>query len=458
MMNIFKPLVYGTLCLFYLGQWSLAEAQSEAYSLDQALQYALSNSVLIKNSELDFLSAKAKVSEIRGLGLPQIDAQLQVIHNIEIQNVILENDPANPAFFNPNAPAGAVIKFPFQLRNNGTATLNANQLLFDGSYLVGLKAASTYKLLAEKQLNQSREQVIEAVSKAYYGVLVNRERARLMALSLDRVDSFFLNTKTLYENGLAEKIDADRLAVQLNNLKVEKSKIDALVELSVNLLKFQMGYPFEQGIELLDNLEDINKTRWDTQSDPSITFTNRIEYSILQTQRDLAKLDMQNNQAAYLPKLYAFATYGYNPGASKFGDLLDFNDRWVNYSFVGFQMRMNLFTGLSQNYKVQQAKLSLRKAEQSFKLLENSITIESDQARINYTTAIASLDAQQQNVDLAAEVARVTKLKYAEGVGSSLEVTNAENELQQSQINYLSSIYEALIAEIDYKKSRGLLK
>lgn len=452
-MNYRKILITAGLALLYLH----AKAQeTNSFTLQEAIAYALSNQVSIKNSEIDLLSAKAKVGETRGLGLPQVDAQFQVLHNIEIQKVILENDPSNPAFFNPNIPAGAVLAFPFQLRNNGGATLNINQLIFDGSYLVGLRAASTYKLLAEKQLSQTKTQVAEQVSKAYYGVLVNRERAKLLELNVARVDSFFRNSRELYLNGFAEKIDVDRLEVQLNNIKVEKQKIDALVSLSENLLKFQMGYPMQQQIITKDDLASINLQEITVPSE-AVNYNSRIEYSILQTQRDLARLDLQNNRAAYLPKLYGFGTTGYNPGASKFDDLFNFSDRWFNYSFVGVQLRMNLLTGLSQSYRAQQARLTLQKTEQSFKLLENSIDIELQQAKINLETSLETLKSQKRNLALAEDVARVTKLKYEEGVGSSLEVTDAENAFRQAQINYYASVYDALIAEIDYKKATGTL-
>lgn len=453
-MNRLSKFLLFTSSLFLTFLGFHARGQS-SFTLKEAIEYAMSNSVLVKNSKIDVEEARAKVGETRGLGLPQIDAQFQVIHNIEIQRVILENDPG--PFFNPTLAQGAVVAFPFQLRNNGAATLNANQLLFDGSYLVGLKAANTYKQLSEKQLRQTREQVFENVQKAYYTALISKERAQLIRLNVARVDSFFRNTKALYDAGLAEKLDVDRLEVQLNNLLVEQDRFEALVMLSLNLLKFQMNYPLEQELILAEKLEEMqfNTSGLDDQV---ITYSSRIDYAILQTQRDLARLDMQNRQAAYLPKLYAFATYGFNPGASRLTNLFEFDTRWIDYSFVGVQLRMNLFTGFTQKYRVQQARLAVQKAEQSFKLLESSILVETEQARINMRTAVKTLESQKRNVSLAEEVARVTKVKYKEGVGSSLEVTDAENALRQAQVNYFAAIYDALVADVDLKKAKGLLE
>jgi outer membrane protein TolC len=452
MNRFFKTLLFGSILSFVVPHANVLGQST--FTLKEAIGYALSNSVLVKNSQLDVEEARAKVGETRGLGLPQVDAQFQVIHNIEIQRVILENDPG--PFFNPTLAQGAVVAFPFQLRNNGAATLNANQLLFDGSYLVGLKAANSYKQLSERQLKQTREQVFESVTKAYYTALITKERADLVALNVARVDSFFRNTTALYSVGLAEKLDVDRLEVQMNNLMVERDRAVALVRLTLNLLKFQMNYPLDQDIVLSDKLVDM---QYGTASldDKAITYSGRIDYSILQTQRSLAQLELQNKQAAYLPKLYAFATYGYNPGASRLANLFEFDTRWIDYSFVGVQLKMNLFTGFSQKYRVQQARLAVRKAEQSFKLLESSIQVETEQARINMRTAINALEAQKKNLSLAEEVARVTKVKYTEGVGSSLEVTDAENALRQAQINYYAGVYDALIADIDFKKAKGLL-
>lgn len=424
------------------------------YSLKQAIDYALVNNVNVKNAQSDTKSANARVGEIRAVGLPQISAQAQLLHNIKIQNVILENG-AGP-FGDPNLPIGAVINFPFQLKNNGTLALNVNQLLFDGSYFIGLKAASTYKELAQKTLTQSKVTVADAVTKAYYGVLINRERLSLLNTNINRLDSLFLETQAMYQNGFVEKIDVDRIEVQRNNLVTEKQKVERLADLSMYLLKFQMGFRMNDIVVLTDSLNDDAFENMTVPANDNFNYNQRIEYSTLQTQKELAYLDIRNNRMGYLPQLAAFGSFGYNPASTKLGDITQ-KARWIDYSYVGLQLNIPIFDGLQKHYKIQQAKLTYEKTQQSTALLQNSIDLEIQQATVTITNSLESLKSQKRNLDLAQEIVRVTRIKYQQGVGSNIEVINAEADFKEAQTNYYAALYDAYIAKVDLDRATGQL-
>ncbi|QHT68218.1 TolC family protein [Rhodocytophaga rosea] len=428
------------------------------FSLKQAVDFALLNNVNVKNAQSDTKSANARVGEIRAVGLPQISAQAQLLHNIKIQNVILESG-AGPSFGDPNAPpppAGTVIAFPFQLKNNGTVALNVNQLIFDGSYFIGLKAASTYKELAQKTLTQSKVTVADAVTKAYYGVLINRERLGLLNTNLTRLDTLFSETQAMYQNGFVEKIDVDRIEVQRNNLNTEKQKVERLVDLSSYLLKFQMGLRMNDIVVLTDRLNDENIENMVIAATENFNYNQRIEYSTLQTQKELAYLDIRNNRMGYLPQLAAFGTFGYNPAATKLGNITQ-NERWIDYSYVGLQLNVPIFDGLRKHYKIQQAKLTYEKTQQSTALLQNSIDLEIRQATVTLTNSLESLKSQKRNLDLAQEIVRVTRIKYQQGVGSNIEVINAEADFKEAQTNYYAALYDAYIAKVDLDRATGQL-
>jgi outer membrane protein TolC len=448
-----------TLCLWALPPRLLGQDTSNArsFSLAQAVEFALKNNVEVKNMQIDAASANARVGEIRAIGLPQISAQAQIVHNIEIQKVILENG-AGP-FGNPDIPVGAVLAFPFQLKNLGGVTLNANQLLFDGSYFIGLKAAKTYKELAQKGITQSKTEVTAAVTKAYYSVLVNSDRLELLNINFGRLDTLLRETKAMYDNGFVEKIDLDRLEVQLNNLNTERQKVIRLAELSEYLLKFQMGVPINERIVLTDGLP--RNTTEDfvlpAKVADDFNYNQRVEYSLLQTQKELAALNVRNSRVGYMPQLLAFGTFGYNPAASQFSKLFDFKERWFQYSLVGVQLNVPIFDGLQKYYKVQQSKLTLQKTEQSEGLLKNSIDLEIRQAAVTLTNALESLKSQQRNMELAQEIERVTRIKYQQGVGSNIEVINAVSSYREAQTNYYTALYDAVIARIDYRKATGIL-
>lgn len=425
------------------------------FSLREAVTYALQNNVNVTNSQLDIESAKARVGEIRAVGLPQISAQASLQHSLKIQNVILENG-AGP-FGDSTRPVGSVLAFPFQLKNNALFAVTLNQLIFDGSYLVGLKAASTYNNLSQKSAVQSKIAVTEAVTKAYYSVLVNQERLELLRYNVERIDTLFRQTQAQFKNGFVESIDVDRIEVQYNNLKIDQQRTERLVELTKHLLKFQMGYPVSNPIEITDKLAIQNVETLGIEQNTTFNHSQRIEYSILETQKELAALDIKNVRAGYLPQLVAGLAYGYNPAASQLNKIFDFKDRWYNYSTFSVQLSIPIFDGFQKRYKGQQARLTLEKTNRSLQFLQNSIDLEIQQSNVNLANSLDALKTQRRNLELAERVAKVTKIKYEQGVGSNIEVINAEGSLREAQTNYYSALYDALISKVDADKATGKL-
>ena len=233
-----------------------SQAKGQGYTLKQAIDYALLKNASVKNALLDVDASKAKIGEVISSGLPQVNAGVNYSHNIQIQNVVLENG-ASAIASSTSLPKGAVIAFPFQLYNVGFGAITLNQMIFNGTFLVGLKAAETYKELSTKALKASKITVASNVSKAYYGVLVTDERISLLEKTINRLDSTYRETKEMFKNGFVEKIDVDRVEVALNNLKSEQLTAQRTREVTVTLLKFQMGMEISEPITLTDRLRDI---------------------------------------------------------------------------------------------------------------------------------------------------------------------------------------------------------
>ncbi|HNP96838.1 MAG TPA: TolC family protein [Cyclobacteriaceae bacterium] len=446
---------------------------SQSFTLDQCIKYALDNAVDVKNAVLDERIAQAKVRETVGIGLPQVSGTVSVIHNQKLPRFFTTYDP-NGGFFDFSGvngiQAGDVIAAQnfFQLKSSGNASVSVNQILFNGSYLVGLQAANAYKDLSIKTSGQTREKIVEQVTKAYYSVLVNREQMKLFDSNIQRVDSLFKTTRAMFENGFAESIDVDRIEVNLNNLITEKSKFEKLQELSVELLKFQMNYPYDSPLEVVGELTnetiqaDLNGylADWD--------YKNRPDYQVLETNRKLQSLNLKNTYAAGLPSLSANANLGYTTQSPSISGLFKTNsnvtddgfvgpDKWYSFSSFGVTMNIPIFSGLQRSYKVQQEKLTLQKIENGFTSLERGIDIEIKRATIAYQNSEEALEAQTRNMKLAENIARVTKIKYEQGVGSNLEVVDAEASLRESQINYYNALFDAAIAKTDLDKAFGKL-
>jgi len=299
----------------------LVNAQ-KSFTAKNAVQYALENSPLVKNAKIEIEVAKAKVSETFGIGLPQISGNALVQNYPEVQRFVLENTENTP-FYTNQLPKDAPVAFGLQLANSFSGSIGLTQLIFNGSYIVGLKASKTYQELSVKQLKQAKINLTEQVLKSYYAILVNQEKAKLIDLNLSRLDSTFKETKALFKNGFVEKIDLDRIEVQLNNLKSERQKTDRFLKLSTNVLKLQMGMPVNEAIELISKLDSI-KPENITAASPTIDYSTRIEYSTLQTQKALAGLAIRNIKAGYLPTVVGLATLVVNSAASKFQNLGNF--------------------------------------------------------------------------------------------------------------------------------------
>jgi len=259
----------------------------------------------------------------------------------------------------------------------------------------------------------------------------------------------------LYENGFVEKIDVDRVRVQFNNIKTEMNRIDRLTEVSMLLLKYQMGMPIEQELVLAESIADIQLEEGLIEED-NFVYSDRFDYAKLMVNRDLVQLDIKNYQMQYLPRITLTANYGYTNGGDEFGTLTNLNN-WLNLGSAGVNLSLPIFDGLRKHNQIQKGKLQLQQIDNSARLLENTIDLEVVQSRVQLENSIENLEVQEENLSLAREVYKVTRIKYQEGVGSNLEVVEAETALKESETNYYSALYDALIAKVDLKKSMGAL-
>jgi len=453
--------------------WANAQQASGVFTLEECIVYALENTISAKNARVDEEISVAKVREIRGIGLPQVDASVGVTHNQKLPRFFASYATAqgfagNDADGNPNLDIPGLSDNDivasqnfFQLKSSGNAGLSINQLLFSSTYLVGLKAANTYKDLAYKTTEQTEIGIIENVMKAYYAVLVNNERITLFDANIARVDTLLRTTRALNQNGFNEEIDVDRIQVTLNNLKSERLIFINQQNLAKALLKFQMTYPMDQELVVSGDLSElsVNERLFDEYRE-GWDYKNRIEYKMLDTQRKLLELDIKNQFSHSLPSLVGFANLGYQTQSPDVAGLFKTTssfkddgvvgpDKWYSYSTFGVTLAVPIFSGLQRTYQVQQAKLNLLKTQNNFTSLKQAIDLSIQQNTLTFQNAIETLQSQQENMKLAEKVARVTKIKYEQGVGSNIEVIDAENSLRESQVNYYNALFEAILTKID---------
>jgi outer membrane protein TolC len=413
------------------------------FSLKEAIDYAQKHQSAILNASIDEEIAKNTVKQTIGIGLPQLNGNVNFQDFLKIPTNLLPGE-----FF---GKPGTQIPVQFGVQYQSSYGLELNQLLFDGSYLVGLQASKTYKELSNKNLKRSRIETAVGVTKAYYSVLVSNEQLSLLDANIDRLKKSLNDTKALFANGFVEKIDVDRLTVLNNNLETERGNVIRLLELNMNLLKFQMGMNIQLKLVLKDSIESLQVAEFLAVKDTS-SYQNRIEYSLLETQKKLNELDLKRYKSLFLPSLSAF---GSTSRSFQSNDFLSLIDRSFPATIIGFRLSVPLLSGGVKTYQVRNAKLEVLKTQNNLINLRNGINLEVEQAQTVYLNGLKSLENQKRNMELAKEVLRVTKIKYEQGVGSSIEVTTAETSLKESQNNYINALYDLLINKVNVDRALG---
>lgn len=417
------------------------------FKLDACINYAYEHQTAVLNARVDEEIAKYKVRETIGIGLPQIDGKVTFQDFLNIPTALVDGA-------NFGGQAGQLIPVKFALQYQSSPSVTISQLLFDGSYLVGLQAAKTFKELSSKSLIRTKVEAALAVTQAYYSVIIANERLGLLDANINRLQKTLNDTQQLLKNGFAEKIDVDRLTVLSNNINTERSNVLRLLDLNINLLKFQMGMPIGEKLVINQKIQDISFAK-ETINTDTVAYLSRPEYALALTSKKINELDLKRYKSQYLPSLAAFGSVTRDFISNRFGNLYD---RSFANTLIGLQLNVPIFSGGQRYYRVKQAKLVVIKSDNDLFNLKNGINLQINQSQTAYINGLASLENQKSNRTLAQEVLRVTKVKYEQGVGSSLEVVTAETAVKEAETNYINALYDALTNKVNLDKALGRIK
>ena len=435
-------------CLFFLILTISTAYSQQSFSLKEAVHYGIKNHLTVKNAELEIYSAENTIKQVKAAGLPQINGQFQYTANVIVPTSLIAAKN-----FNPQAAEGEVMKIKFGVPWGGQAGVSLNQLLYDATWLVGIKAAPVYRELAQRTVASSKIVVAENIMKAYYSVLVAEERSKILILNVTRLDTLLREMKIMNEKGFIEKLDVDRLQVQRNNLVTETQKVRNLIELSYGLLKFQMGMKQQEPIVLKDKLSETDINILQLPDYQGVDFGNRIEYSTLMTQRKLASLDMERTEKGVFPKVFFNGSLGAGHSNPRFNPF----ERWFGSSALSIGLQIPIYDSGLRKLQIQQHQINLTKIDQSASYLRELFELQATQGIISLKNGLESMKSQKANMELAQEVVRVSKIKYQAGAGTNIEVINAESSLKEAQTNYFAALYDLLIAKVDLDKANGKL-
>ena len=416
-------------------------------SVQEAQKLGLQNNVNIKNAKLEVKLAKKKVFETIGLGLPKINGEVNWQQFIEIPTTVV---PAN--MFVPTAPEGEYAELQFGTEHNSTATLSASQLLFDGSYIVGLKASAIFKSLSQQSLQLTEQQIQDSIAAAYYNVLVAEERKEFLQLIAEIHQGILDEVQARYDLGMVEDLDVDRMALTLSNMKIQSENMERMTEVAYLYLKLILGISLDENLVLTDSLPALlNQHQSLKIQQPNIK--NRLEFQLAETQSQLSKLDLRRYQSQYLPSISAFGSYSKNA----FRDEFNFFDEgnWYPTKVVGLKATMNLFDGFSRVARVQQAKIKLQQAKNNQAQVAESLSLAHKVALSNYLTAFNTQKQKAESLELSKKIYLKTMAKYREGLVSSIELSQSGADYSQAQADNAQAIYNLLIAKTNYNRSVG---
>lgn len=435
------------LLLLLLAGGTFLQAQVAAVmSLEDAVRYAQSQSNTVKNARLQIADAEEQVREQLATGLPNINASLDYTHYLKVPILPL------PEAFAASIPPGQEVPdgIAFQLRNNFVGGASATAMLFNGSFFVGLKAAKEAKKFYELDLENQERAVRNEVINAYLPLLLIQENLDQLDRNIENLRKLLNETSALFEAGFVERLDVDRLQLNLDNLQTERDNLQRQQANATRALKYTMNYPLAEPLEISDKMEAIAAEIEADMLLGSIDYGQRTEVKVLDQSLVLQGLNVDLQRAAYLPTLNATLAGQYQFQGDKLNDGF-----WAPTVLVGLSANIPIYDFGGRRARVERAKLDLEKANNQRTDLVRGIELAVTNARADYTSAQQRLDARQRSQALAERIYTSTQVKYREGVGSSLEVVQAEQELYTAQSNYLTALYETIIAKENLRQALG---
>ena len=408
-----------------------------AFTLENAIDYALENNRLSKNATSDLEIANAKKWETIATGLPQINAFIDYNNNLK-QPVSLV--PAE--FFGGNPGEFAELSFGTKQTIDGSVTLS--QLLFDGSYMIGLASIKLYMDIAEKAKIKTDQEVKKATISAYGNALISQERVKILNKNLKNVKNNLDEIKKIYQNGFTELENVEQLTISYKSLKNSLDYAIKIEKTTLNLFKLIIGYDIEKEIALLDNLSGLTLKSFDlNKSSENFEIEKNIDYQLSLNNKKSQQTLLRLEQAKALPTLRAFIKGGYDGNNDSF-KFFKPNQKWYGYSFVGVSMSVPIFSSLRKSAKTQQAKIEFEKSVIDYSESKKRILIELENAESEYQYALNSYNNAIENLKLAEKIERKNQIKFLEGLISGLELRQAQIQLYSIQNELLQSMLEVI--------------
>ena len=429
-----KLIVLFSLCFFGLG---LSQENTKSFSLDEAIAYAIKNNYNAKTAVNNIAAARKRKWETISTGLPEISAK------VNYQNWLKQQITLLPAELT-GGESGTFIPITFGTKQNASAMVTLEQLIFDGSYLVGLQSTKTYLKISEQAKEKTDLSIREAVINAYGNVLVAEKSIEILEGNLNILEKNLSDAKKIFENGLNEEEDVEQLQITFYIVESQLNRTRRLKDIGYKMLNLSLGNSIENKIILTDNLESlVDNTMSFNLLSKAFNIKNHIDFKIAENDREGKRLLMRLEQSKALPKLEAFVNFGYSGNSDSF-NFLNKNQKWYDSSLLGFNLKIPIFSSFGRSSKTQQAKIELENSDIKLEETKQRLNLELASAKSDYQFSVEQYQTAKQNLKLAEKIEKKHQIKFFEGVSTSFDLSQAQNQLYAQQQNYIQSMLDVI--------------
>ncbi|MFK5891265.1 MAG: TolC family protein [Flavobacteriaceae bacterium] len=443
-----KKLLLILLLFSFIGNIK-AQEKNLSFSLDEAINYALMHSYAIRNAKLDIDAAKKKKWETTTIGLPQVSAK------VDYQNFLKQVITLLPAEIFGGTP-GTFNEVTFGTKQNLHATITMNQLLFDGSYLIGLQSAKVYLQISELAEIKTEQAIKEAVINAYGNVLLADASVEILKKNKILLEKNLKETKAIVKNGLAEEQDAEQLQITLSTIKNQLNKTKRLRDISYKMLNITLGIDLDAKINLTDSLESLAIKSTDLSLiNENFNLENHIDFKIANNTKKSNELLMKFEMSQALPSLSAFVNYSKFANSDEF-TFFNKDQDWLASSLFGLSLNVPIFSSFKRSSKTQQARIALEQSKIDLQETSQKLRLQVSNAKSDYQFSLDQYITAKENLRLSERIEHKENIKFFEGVGSSFELTSAQNQLYQKQQEYLQAILSIINAKIKLENALNI--
>ena len=422
----------------------------QAMSLEDAQRYAFKNSYLISNSRHEIEKAEKRLWEITAIGLPQASASLNYQYSPD-----LPEQPVPAEFF--GGEPGTFQTVAFGVSNSSVATFQINQLVFDGTYLLARQGSILLKKIRNDELTKSTIDARDEVARAYYNVQLSAEAEKILQSNLANLSKNLQEVRALYEEGFLEEQDAQQLEYLVNGISLELENARRMGKVAMDFFRFTIGMPMDSAVQLSQGLEELYLQNASGQlvSEQAFRLEEHIEYQLVENQETGAALQVKRRMWDFAPKVNGFLTHQQSNFDNDAFNMFNYNSYWIPSTVMGLSVSMPLFTSFANKMRLDQARIDLIEVQEAKDQIVQALTLEYEQAKSAYSYASDRLSNEQRNREITKSIRDKTLIKYKEGISSSLEVTQTQNQYLNSETNYLSAMLELLNAKSRLDKVLG---